>query len=225
MQSIFSHRILPDLRPSLFHKSLSVILKTGSHALATFLGYRKRAKKNANTLSYRTESLDFFDVSESLRGVSLLFLTDPHIGGNIDALATEISRHIHTLLGDAHPEKTLVLHGGDFVCSASGDGMTTETNFLEVSTKLFHGLSRYPQFGVIGNHDDSNHHFVSIRSHLESTHEITLLETPEDAQRVKIDGATVSIHGIHTLSTLLHNYSKLERERLLDNYIVSLNAD
>lgn len=140
--------------------------------------------------------------------MKILFLTDPHIGGNIDTLATEISTHIHTLLEDAHPEKTLVVHGGDFVCSESGAGMTTEENFLGTSAKLFHGLSKYPQFGVIGNHDEENHYFDTIRHHLETTHEIVLLEKPEDVQKVVIEGATIGVHGIHTLSTLLHHHAK-----------------
>ncbi len=103
--------------------------------------------------------------------------------------------------------------------------MTTEENFLEISAKLFHGLSKYPQFGVIGNHDEENHYFTHIRNHLETTHEIVLLETPEDVQNVEIDGATIKIHGIHTLSTLLHHHTKLERDTLLDTYISSLNTE
>ena len=103
--------------------------------------------------------------------------------------------------------------------------MTTEAHFLEVSTKLFHGLSEYPQFGVIGNHDNSNHHFASIRNHLESTHEIALLENPEDVQKVEIEGTTIGIHGIHTLSTFLHAMPKEKRDSFLDAYIASLNED
>lgn len=143
-----------------------------------------------------------------MRGVKILFLTDPHIGGSIDSVAIEISTHIHILLEDAHPEKTLVLHGGDFVCSEPGTGMTTEENFLDISAKLFRGLSKYPQFGVIGNHDKENHYFDTIRNHLETTHEIVLLEKPEDVQKVAIEGAVIGVHGIHTLSTLLHHHTK-----------------
>jgi len=83
----------------------------------TISGKRKKIQSGVNSLSYRTEHCDFSDIPEVLRDVKILFLTDPHIGGNIDGIATEISTHIHTLLDDAHPEKTLVVHGGDFVCS------------------------------------------------------------------------------------------------------------
>lgn len=80
MGNILSSKNASHSEASLFQKSRSIILKVGSHILAIVLGYKKRAKQNARNLSYRTESLDFFDVPKSLRGVSLLFLTDPHIG-------------------------------------------------------------------------------------------------------------------------------------------------
>lgn len=155
---------------------------------------------------------------DALRGVKLLFLTDAHIGGNIDPIAREISSHIQLLLEDAHPEKTLIFHGGDFVCSES-----QEADFLQVSTKLFHKLSLFPQFGVIGNHDQENPYFSHIRRHLEKTHQIVLLENPADIQHVEIEGAILSVHGIHTLSQELHRMSKTDRDLLMDTYIHSIN--
>jgi hypothetical protein len=137
MHSIFFHRIISDVRRSLFQKSRCINLKTGSHILAVLLGYKKRAKQNASRLSYRIESLDFFDVPESLRGVSLLFLTDPHIGGNIDILAENISLQMHTLLDGVDPQKTIILHGGDFICESEGVHMTTEESFHTVAPQLF----------------------------------------------------------------------------------------
>lgn len=140
-------------------------------------------------------------------------------------IATEISTHIHTLLEDAHPAKTLVVHGGDFVCSETGGMTTSDDHFLSVSEQLFHGLSEYPQFGVVGNHDQDNHTFPTVRKHLEHHHDIQLLETPDDVQHIEIDGATLAIHGIHTLATFLHRQPKVERDALLDKYITSLNAE
>lgn len=99
-----------------FHRTRSRVFVTGSHLLAILLGYRRRARQNANQLLYRTESVRLPDIPAALQGVRLLFLTDPHIGGNIDARATQISLGIQTLLAGSTPLKTLVLHGGDFIC-------------------------------------------------------------------------------------------------------------
>jgi len=218
-------RDLSESNISLFGRAKALILRVGCDVCLTLTGQKSTAKKSAHALWYRQETCDLDGLPEALQGVKILFLTDPHIGGNIDTLATDISTHIHILLEDAHPEKTLVLHGGDFVCSEPGAGMTTEENFLDISTKLFHGLSKYPQFGVIGNHDEENHSFANIRNHLETTHEIVLLERVEDVQAVEIDGAIIKIHGIHTLSTFLHHHTKRERDALLDASIASLNAE
>lgn len=88
-------------------------------------------------MQYRQELCDFDGFPEALRGVKILFLTDAHIGGNIDTLATEISTQIHILLDGADPQKTIILHGGDFVCSASGGGETSVDNYRAVSDHLF----------------------------------------------------------------------------------------
>ncbi len=88
-------------------------------------------------MQYRQESCDFPGLPDVLKGVKLLFLTDAHIGGNIDTVATEISTQIHVLLDGADPHKTIILHGGDFVCSASGGGETSIDNYRTVSDHLF----------------------------------------------------------------------------------------
>lgn len=150
-------------------------------------GKKKEAQQAANTLQYRREHCDFSDLPKALQDVKILFLTDPHIGGNIDTLAPEISKNIHTLLETSHPDKTIILHGGDFVCSETGGMTTSDDHFLSVSEQLFHGLSQYPQFGVVGNHDHDNHTFPVVRKHLENHHDIELLERPEDVKNVKID--------------------------------------
>ncbi len=71
-------------------------------------------------MQYRHEQCHLSGLPDALRDVKILFLTDPHIGGNIDTIATEVATHIQLLLEGTDPHKTLVLHGGDFVCSASG---------------------------------------------------------------------------------------------------------
>ncbi len=43
-----------------------------------------RARANAAGFSYRNESIPLQSIPEELHGVQLLFLTDPHIGGNIE---------------------------------------------------------------------------------------------------------------------------------------------
>lgn len=217
--------ISQSVRLSLLQRSKSLILKIGCEVLLVLCGHKNKAKNGASSLQYKTLQCDLADIPEALRGVKLLFLTDPHIGGNIDAIAAETSTHIHTLLADAHPEKTIILHGGDFVCSEAGGYMTREEDFLAVSTQLFRGLSDYPQFGVIGNHDYYNHHFSTIRTHIENHHEIELLEKPEDVRHLRLDGATLAIHGIHTLSTFLHHKTQRDRDTLLDHYTESLNRD
>ncbi len=176
-------------------------------------------------MQYRQENCDFSGFPDALKGVKLLFLTDPHVGGNIDTIATEVATQIHILLDGADPQKTIVLHGGDFVCSASGGGETSVENYRAVSKHLFRGLSDYQQFGVIGNHDEENASFSIIREHLETRQNITMLEVPEDVQHVDIEGATLSIHGIHTLADALNAMDKNDRDILMNKYIDSLNVE
>jgi len=129
----------------------------------TMFGARKQAKRNAQKIIYKTEKLHFSYVPPALRGTHLLFLTDMHIGGDIDEIATQISVDIRTVLKYANTEKTIILHGGDFVCGEHEGNMTSEKNFLDIAPHLFCGLTQYPQFAVIGNHDHTNKHFEAIR--------------------------------------------------------------
>ncbi len=217
--------VSPESNVSLFVRIRSLILKVGCEVCLTLTGQKKKAKKCAQSIQYRQESCDFSGLPDALRGVKLLFLSDPHIGGNIDMIATDISTHIHLLLDGANPRKIVVLHGGDFVCSASGGVETSVDRYCAISEHLFRGISDYPQFGVIGNHDVENRHFPAIRKHLEHHQNITFLETPEDVQYVDIDGAILAIHGIHTLADQLHIMETIDRDTLLDDYINSLNGD
>jgi predicted MPP superfamily phosphohydrolase len=130
-----SQKILQKL--SLLQQSKALILKIGCEVFLVLSGRKNKAQKEAHALQYRTEVCDFEHIPEALRGVKILFLTDAHIGGNIDIIATEISTQIHVLLDGADPHKTIILHGGDFVCSASGGGETSADNYRAVSGQLF----------------------------------------------------------------------------------------
>ena len=86
---------------------------------------------------YKTEKIPLEGLPNSLQGVSLLYLTDPHIGGNIDTMAEEVSLGIHTLLKKTFPEKTLILHGGDFICGEESELSTSEKDVFENASLLF----------------------------------------------------------------------------------------
>lgn len=86
---------------------------------------------------YKTEKIPLENLPDSLRGLSLLYLTDSHIGGNIDTMAEEVSSGIHTLLKKTLPEKTLILHGGDFICGEESELSTSEKDVFENASLLF----------------------------------------------------------------------------------------
>lgn len=115
---------------SLLRKTQALVLKIACELLMVISGKKKEAQQAANTLQYRTEHCDFSDLPKALQDVKILFLTDPHIGGNIDTLASEISKNIHILLETSHPNKTMIVHGGDFVCSETGGMTTSDDHFL-----------------------------------------------------------------------------------------------
>jgi len=132
-------------------------------------------------------------------GVSLLFLTDPHIGGSIDHIAAQTAHGIQMLLASARKETTLVLHGGDFV-SAHGTKKTLSfEHFVEVAKKLFHGLESFRHFGVVGNHDDENADFGYTRAWLEDKMQVHFLTEVRHAKKIFINDKSLCIHGIHTL--------------------------
>jgi predicted MPP superfamily phosphohydrolase len=131
---------------------------------------------------------------------------------------------IHALLDGANPHKTLVLHGGDFVCSSLGDTDSAVDVYQTVLDHLFYGLSEYSQFGIIGNHDVENTSFPVIKKYLEDRQNIKILQTPDDVQNININGANVSIHGMHTLADRLHTMGKIDRNREMDRYIDVLNT-
>ncbi len=107
----------------------------GTFARVPLVG--KRGRKNAATMLYKTEKIPLENLPSSLRGLSLLYLTDPHIGGNVDAMVEEVSLGIHALLKKTHPERTLILHGGDFICGEEAELSTSEKDVFENASLLF----------------------------------------------------------------------------------------
>jgi hypothetical protein len=97
----------------------------------------KRGRKNAATMIYKTEKIPLENLPDSLQGLSLVYLTDPHIGGNIDTMAEEVSLGIHSMLKKTLPEKTLILHGGDFICGEEAELSTSEKDVFENASLLF----------------------------------------------------------------------------------------
>ncbi len=182
-----------------------------------------RARANAAGFSYRNESIPLQSIPEELHGVQLLSLTDPHIGGNIDSLAAEIHRNTKKLLEHSDPEKTLVLHGGDFICGQWTDLAKSERNAFDVADILFDGLGKYRNFAVVGNHDDEDVTFPEMREHLEKNIHAQFMIDPTDMKQVEINGKNIGIHGIHTLALRLHLMPHEERNALMDAYIDKLN--
>jgi hypothetical protein len=86
---------------------------------------------------YKTEKIPLENLPNSLQGLSLMYLTDPHIGGNIDTMAEEVSLGIHGMLKKTLPQKTLILHGGDFICGEESELSTSEKNIFENASLLF----------------------------------------------------------------------------------------
>lgn len=188
----------------------------GTFARVPLVG--KRGRKNAATMVYKTEKIPLENLPDSLQGLSLMYLTDPHIGGNIDTMVEEVSLGIHTQLKKTLPEKTLILHGGDFICGEDGELSTSEKDVFENASLLFRWLHKYPNFAVVGNHDDDDAAWGNMRKHLEEKN-IHFLEEPKDMQTLHIGDAHVCVHGIHTLLDRLNTMSVEERNILLDSYI------
>jgi|GEM_PF-2744176 len=130
-------RVVSESFDTLFERTKTLLLKVGCEVFLTLFGQKQKARTSAKSLHYRQEACHFTDLPEALRGFKILFLTDPHIGGNIDTIATEISIEIHCLLDGCDVRKTIVLHGGDFVCSTSGSIETSFDTYHDISSQLF----------------------------------------------------------------------------------------
>lgn len=159
------------------------------------------------------------NVPGDLKDMSLLFLTDPHIGGSIDEIVPEVTEGMKNLLEGSDPRKTLILHGGDFICGHSGTCSSGGQSTTEVATELFSGLTSYKHFAVVGNHDEEDIDFPDMRKYLEDNFKMHFMTDPRDTQAIMIGESRVLIHGIHTLLNHLQTMPTRERNALLDTYI------
>lgn len=117
-----------------------MVLLAAMRVFARLPGIGKQSRSHASQIVFRREPVRFFGLS-GFEGISLLYLTDPHIGGNIDAIAHETSHAIQMLLANAAKETTIVLHGGDFMSSNGHPKALSFENFVHVGQKLFSGLA------------------------------------------------------------------------------------
>lgn len=176
----------------------------------------------ANGILYRQEAINL-GVPE-LDGFTILFPTDVHIGGNVNALARQVGLGMNALLNGATPRDTVVIHGGDFVSRQVYIPGTTREDMKKYTPHVFAGLHRFTNVGVIGNHDHGNPDFGTyLRGKLEHEQGIDFLEKPEDVRYFEYNGHTIALHGLHTLGNYLPLLVKSERDELLDRYIQTLN--
>lgn len=203
-------------------KIKSATLLVWLRVFAMIPGLGKKYRQRASHIHFRREPVRFFWMHQ-FSGVSFLFLTDPHIGWSIDAIAAQTAHGIQTLLASTNKETTIVLHGGDFVSAHGTEKSLSFEHFVEVAKKLFHGLESFRHFAVIGNHDDDNADFGYTRAWLEDQMQVHFLSEPRHAKKIFINDKSLCIHGMHTLSRHLHRMPKKERNMILDQYIYTLN--
>jgi predicted MPP superfamily phosphohydrolase len=94
-----------------------------------------------------------------LDGFKILFPTDVHMGGNVNALARQVGLGMDALLDGAQPKNTVIIHGGDFVSKRAYMPATTKEDMKKYTPHIFAGLHRFRNVGVIGNHDYGNPDF------------------------------------------------------------------
>lgn len=182
------------------------------------------AHNNANQIQYIHEGIPL-RVPEALSGLRMVFLTDPHIGGNIDMLAADISTQLHILLSGWTPQNTLILHGGDWVCCQTHvNNATPRDSMRKVTPVLFRWLEQFVNIGVVGNHDHDHPDFEPyFRQKLEQDHNIHMLHTPEERRYFSYNNETIALHGLHTLGTHMRFLPENERSDILDRTIAELN--
>lgn len=189
----------------------------GTFSFTPLIG--KLGRKNAKKMQFRTEPVGLHSIPESLRGSSFLFMTDPHIGGNIDEIAHHVSDGIRGMLRAADAEKTFILHGGDFICGDSSVYSTSEEDITEVASTLFAGTEGFRHFGVVGNHDEEDLDFPRMKQFLEEKYKLHFMTQPRDARRINRGDAGMDIHGLHTLLDHLEVMDVADRNILLDTHI------
>jgi predicted MPP superfamily phosphohydrolase len=150
-------------------------------------------------------------------------LADPHIGGSIDAIVPEVVEGMNILLQDTNAQKTLIMHGGDFICGHSGTHTAT-SDITDIAGKLFGKLSSYKHFAVVGNHDEEDIEFPRMKYYLEDVFGMHFMTEPTHFQIQRIGKSQVMVQGIHTLLNRLQTMKKAERNILLDAYIELLST-
>lgn len=181
----------------------------------------KRGRWNAKKMYFHKQPVPF-EVPSDLHGLSLLFLADPHMGGSIDTIVPEVIEGMNVLLSETDPEKTCIMHGGDFICGHSGTHTAT-SEITEIAGRLFGDLLPYKHFAVVGNHDEEDLEFPRMRHYLEDVFGVHFMTEPAHSQTLKIGESQVLVQGIHTLLNRLQTMKKAERDVLLDAYIHLLN--
>lgn len=195
---------------------LTAIWSWGS-ALALWIG-----KYNAAHPLFSQEKIPL-TLPEELRWMTILFPTDMHIGGNIDSMAKTVGIKMNLLLSGSDPEKTLVLHGGDFISKKPDE--TPLKKMYAISPLLLEPLSDYKHhLWVRGNHDLDHSKSAEIINHFSEKHAIDFLTSPYQKRNIKIGNAEVAVFGLDTGAAILHNMEFRARDNLLDAYIENLNS-
>lgn len=219
-ESVRSPITLPQTQPSPAFWTRKRFLQAmwwWASALALWIG-----KYNAEHPLFSEEKIPLM-LPEELRWMTILFPTDIHINGNIDSMAKTVGMKMNLLLSGSDPEKTLILHGGDFVCKRPDE--TPLKSIYEISPLLLEPLSDYKhQYWVPGNHDVDHSEHAKIIDYFGNKHQIDFLTSPYQRRNMRIGDAEIEVFGLHTAATILHTMDPIMRDNLLDAYIQNLNS-
>ena len=198
------------------------ILQAALWFVTWWSGLLYRANSNARNIQFRQEKIPWLPPQE-LQWMKILFLTDPHIGGNIDNIADEVGRKTHSLLEGHDPKKIIILHGWDFVSRRPHE--TSLTAVYKNSPLLYGRLAGYENhFWVRGNHDIDHSQSWEIIDHFSREHNINFLTSPYQKRSVKTGDAEIAVFGLDTGAAILHTMDPRTRDTLLDAYIEKLNT-
>ncbi len=99
--------------------------------VVSFIPGLRKGRKNAKNIHLRKEKVHS---NTTIPELGILFMTDAHIGGNIDNI--DISGKLQTFLTQNKTETTLILHGGDLVSSDGPAKKLSFENSVKVAKKL-----------------------------------------------------------------------------------------
>ncbi len=222
-ESADSQIILPQRPQNPVFWTRRRIVKAAVASLLWGGGYTLRqAHTNAWDIQYRHEKIPL-TLPPELARMKILFLTDPHIGGNIGAIAYDVGLKTRSLLEGDDPTETIILHGGDFVSRSPTE---TPLKILYRTSPLLYG----PLAGcghhiwVRGNHDLDHSRSPEVIDYFAHEHRIDFLTRPDQKRTVNIGNAEVAVFGLDTGAAILHNMDPQARNNLLDTYIENLNS-